>query len=247
METTRSPGPPPLVIADRGASADAPEHTIAGFELALEQGADGIRLDVRLSADHHPVLARDFSLERTTDGSGPVHAHSMRELKRLDAGGWRGPGFRGQRIQTLAEMLERFRGRSRFWIEVPAGSATYPDIEERIVSTLEIYDVLGQTVVQSAEPMVLDRMRSLNREIALGLVVARAPLDAQILAGGSLHALCPSADMATEEALRRIGRSGLATYVWTVDEPARMDRLIEWGASGIVTGRPGLLRARLAG
>ena len=247
METTRGPGPSSLVIADRGASAEAPEHTIAAFELALERGADGIKLDVRLSADHHPVLARDFALDRTTDGSGPVHAHSVRELKRLDAGGWRGSGFRGQRIQTLAEVLERFRDRSRFWIEVPAGSDTYPDIEERIVSTLEIYDVLGQTVVQSAEPRILDRMRSLNPEVALGLVLARAPLSDQIRGGSSLHALCPSADIVTEEALRRIGRSGLATYVWTVDEPARMDRLIEWGASGIVTGRPGLLRARLAG
>ncbi|MGH7374824.1 MAG: glycerophosphodiester phosphodiesterase family protein, partial [Candidatus Rokuibacteriota bacterium] len=94
----------PLVIAHRGASADAPENTIAAFELAVEQGADGIELDVHLSADEHPVVIHDFTLERTTDGAGPVSEHTVRELKRLDAGGWRDRRFRGQRVQTLQEV-----------------------------------------------------------------------------------------------------------------------------------------------
>jgi len=81
--------PRPLVIGHRGASADAPENTIAAFELALEQGADGIELDVHLTADGQPVVIHDFTLERTTDGVGPVSGRRVRELKRLDAGGWR--------------------------------------------------------------------------------------------------------------------------------------------------------------
>src|SRR5262245_7648951 len=94
-------GAMPLVIAHRGASADAPENTIAAFELALDQGADALELDVHLSLDDQPVVIHDFTLERTTDGAGPVRARSMRELKRLDAGSWRGRPFRGQRLQTL--------------------------------------------------------------------------------------------------------------------------------------------------
>ena len=108
----------PLIIADRGASADAPEHTIAAFELALDQGADGIALDVHLTRDGQPVVIHDFTLERTTDGAGVVAAHTMREMKRLDAGAWRSRQFQGQRVQTLQEVLERFRDRTRFWIEI---------------------------------------------------------------------------------------------------------------------------------
>ena len=85
-------GPAPaVVIAHRGASADAPEHTIAAFELALDQGADGLALDVHLSADQHPVVFGDFTVERTTDGAGVVADLRVRDLKRLDAGGWRAP------------------------------------------------------------------------------------------------------------------------------------------------------------
>ncbi|MCI0545666.1 MAG: glycerophosphodiester phosphodiesterase, partial [Candidatus Rokubacteria bacterium] len=121
--------PVPLVIAHRGASEEAPENTIAAFELALALGADGLEVDVHLSKDDQPVVIHDFTLERTTDGAGPVRALTARELKRLDAGGWMGTRFRGQRIQNLHEVLERFRDRTRCWIELKAGSDVYPDIE----------------------------------------------------------------------------------------------------------------------
>src|SRR3989442_1449681 len=106
----------PLVVAHRGASARAPEHTIAAFELAVASGADALELDVHLSKDGQPVVIHDFTLERTTDGSGLIAEHTVRALKRLDAGRWHDEAFRGQRVQTLAEVLERFRERTRFVI-----------------------------------------------------------------------------------------------------------------------------------
>ena len=177
MTTEAAPGRARcLVVAHRGASAAAPENTIAAFELALTQGADGIELDVHLSADGHPVVIHDDALERTTDGAGPVGARTMRELKRLDAGGWYGPPFRGQRIQTLQEVLERFRDRARFWIEIKAGSDVYPGIEERVVSMVEIYDVVDLAVmIQSFDHAALARCRGFNREIALGALVEAPP------------------------------------------------------------------------
>jgi glycerophosphoryl diester phosphodiesterase len=235
----------PLVIGHRGASSEAPENTIAAFELALAQGADGIELDVHLSADEQPVVIHDFTLERTTDGAGPVSGHRVRELKRLDAGGWRDRRFRGQRLQTLQEVLERFRDRARFWIELKGGSALYPGIEDRVVSMIEIYDVVERVLVQSFDRAAIARVRALNREIPVGALVAEAPLDLDLLDPEAVDAICPGEPVVSEELLREIRRAGLASYVWTVNEPARMDRLVEWGVSGIITDRPGLLRARL--
>jgi glycerophosphoryl diester phosphodiesterase len=235
----------PLVIGHRGASADAPENTIAAFELALAQGADGIELDVHLSSDEQPVVIHDFTLERTTDGAGPVSERSVRELKRLDAGGWRERRFRGQRLQTLQEVLERFRDRARFWIELKAGSALYPGIEERVVSMIEIYDVVDRVLVQSFDHGAIARVRALNGEVPVGMLVAQAPLERDLLRRGAASAICPSAHVITGELLEEIRRAELACYVWTVNEPAQMDRLVEWGVSGIITDRPGLLRARL--
>jgi glycerophosphoryl diester phosphodiesterase len=235
----------PLVIAHRGASAEAPENTIAAFELAIAHGADGIELDVHLSRDDQPVVIHDFRLERTTDGAGRVRDHTVRELKRLDAGGWRGARFRGQRIQTLQEVLERFRDRTRFWIELKAGSDRYQGIEERVVSMIEIYDVLERALVQSFDSAALDQVRILNPEVRLGVLTTGAGIETLIRRGGAARAICTDARRVTAHDLAAIRQAGLDCYVWTVNEPAQMDRLVEWGVSGIITDRPDLLRARL--
>jgi glycerophosphoryl diester phosphodiesterase len=234
-----------MVIAHRGASADAPENTIAAFELALEQGADGIELDVHLSADGHPVVIHDFTLERTTDGAGPVSNQRVRDLKRLDAGGWRDRRFRGQRVQTLQEVLERFRDRARFWVELKGGSRLYPGIEERVVSMLEIYDVVDRALVQSFDHDAIARARSLSREIRLGLLVEQTPMPAALLGPGIANAICPHVDLMTESLRTAIREAGLECYVWTVNEPALVDRLVSWAVNGIITDRPGVLSARL--
>ena len=237
--------PVPLVIAHRGASAAAPENTIAAFERALTDGADAIQLDVHLSRDDHPVVIHDPTIERTTNGSGPVRGHTMRELKRLDAGAWRGAAFAGQRLQTLQEVLERFRGRTKFWIELKGGSDLYPDVEERIVGLLEVYDVIDEALVQTFDPAALARLRAFSRELSLGAVLARGPLDVERDVPPAASAVCPSAEILGAPEREAIRRSGRQCHVWTVNEPALMDRLVDWSVDGIITDRPDLLRARL--
>ncbi len=243
--TTRHDAARPLVIAHRGASAEAPENTIAAFELALAQGADAIELDVHLSRDDHPVVIHDHTLERTTDGTGPVRDRTVRQLKRLDAGGWRGPAFGGQRIQTLQEVLERFRDRARLLIELKGGSDLYPGIEERVVATLEIYDAVERALVQSFDHAALGRLRALSRDVRLGALIAQPPVDLAAAEPGAVQAVCPGAHLVTETDVIRWREAGLDCYVWTVNEAAVMDRLASWGVSGIITDHPGLLRARL--
>ena len=236
----------PLVIARAGASADAPEHTIAAFETALAEGADALALCVRLSRDGHPVVFGPPTLERTTTGRGPVSERTVRELKRLDAGGWKGPQFSGQRIQTLQEVIERFRDRTRFWIELPGGADSASGVEERVVSTLEIYEVVESCVVQSAEREALARVRALNDTIPRGVIWTAGPLLAALPAPGEAASLCAAADLLGKDEVERIRSAGLRCYVRTVDEPALTDRLIGWRVDGILTGRPGLVRARLS-
>jgi glycerophosphoryl diester phosphodiesterase len=244
-ETNREPPLRPLVIAHRGASAEAPEHTIAAFELAIAHGADGLALTVHLSSDGQPVVVHDPTLTRTTDGSGRVRDRTVRELKRLDAGGWRGPEFRGQRIQTLPEVFERFRDRTRFWIELTSGSDASPDIEERIVSMIEVYDVLDRTLVHAFDPGALDRIRALHPDVKLGVLAARPPFLPLIDSTSGRQAVCPGVDFLTGPDIVGIRQAGLDCYVWTVNEPAQMDRLVEWGVTGIITAHPRLLRARI--
>jgi glycerophosphoryl diester phosphodiesterase len=235
----------PLVIARGGASAEAPEHTIAAFETALNEGADALALRVRLSRDGHPVVFGPATLDQTTDGRGPVGERTVRELKRLDAGGWKAPGFRGQRVQTLQEVLERFRDRTRFWIELPDGADARSGIEERVISMLEIYEAVEGCLVQSADLKALGRARDLNPAVPLGAFWSAGTLASALPAPGTVDALCPAAEILKAGDVERISVAGLGCYVWTVNEPAQADRLVEWRVDGIVTDRPGLVRARL--
>ena len=142
-------------------------------------------------------------------------------------------------------MFERFRDRTRFWVELKGGSDLYEGIEERVVSMIEVYEVLERALVQSFDHEALSRIHTLNPEVQLGALIAQHPLGPFIRSPGAAHALCPGAHLVTHEAVAQIRAAGLACYVWTVNEPAQMDRLVEWGVSGIITDRPGLLRARL--
>jgi len=235
----------PLVVAHRGASAYAPEHTIAAYELALAQGADLIEVDLHLSADDQPVAIHDATLDRTTDGTGPVRNRTVRELKRLDAGGWFGPEFRGQRIQTLQEILERFRGRIGFALDVKGGSDVYPGIEERVVSLLQIYAAVESSLVLSLNPRSLAKVREMEHWMRLGVVQNRGSPDPEALVPDLATAFCPSVHLLTEDGARRARAAGFDLYVWVVNDVLTFDRLVAWGISGVITDRPDLLRSRI--
>ena len=159
------------MVAHRGAATVAPEHTIPAYESAAAAGADALWLDVQESADEQLVVVHDLRLERTTNGRGLVTEHTVRELKRLDAGRWFGWRFRGQRIQTLSEVLERFRDRIGFVVALRAGSDVYPGIEERALGLLHLYEATDRTLVVSFDHHALLRCRALDGDIGLGACV----------------------------------------------------------------------------
>src|ERR687892_959924 len=101
-----------MVIAHRGASAYAPENSLAAFDLALHMGCRHVELDVDFTSDGHIVVMHDDTVDRTTNGTGPVGSHTLAALRALDAGAWCGAPFAGERIPTYAEVLERYRGRA---------------------------------------------------------------------------------------------------------------------------------------
>ncbi|PYM45444.1 MAG: hypothetical protein DME16_17520 [Candidatus Rokuibacteriota bacterium] len=240
----------PLVMARGGAADVAPTHTIAALEAALEVGADALWLGIQLSKDGHPVVLGGASLDRVTDGRGHVGALTVRELKRLDAGGWMAPRFRGQRIQTLPEVLERFRDRTRFWLElanVEEASSTSPSptIEEKVISTLEIYDAVAVSVVACARRQSLARLRAWNAEVGRAVVWTGGALQEAIPEAGVARALCVERRLVTSDTLARIRAAGLECHVQIDDEPVLADRLIVLGVDGIITGRPEPWLARM--
>ena len=233
MTTTRPARP--IVVAHGGAATLAPEHTIQAYEAAVSAGVDALWLDVHESADERLVVVHDARLERTTNGRGWVRERTLRELKRLDAGRWFGWRFRGQRIQALSEVLERFRDRAAFVVELRGGSDVYPGIEERALGLLYLYGVADRTLVASCDHHALARCRALDGDVRLGVcVTGRVPAPGALAPPGVLTALCLDAGLVIEPDVTACRAAGLECYVGVVPDAAAARRLAAWRPTALV-------------
>ena len=235
-----------LNVAHRGASALAPENTIAAFDRAVEVEADVLELDLHLSRDGELVVIHDDTLDRTTDGHGPVNERSLEELKRLDAGRWFGEGFAGQRIPMLDEVLDRYARKVPLALEIKAGSTFFPGIEEKVVSALRQHAAIDQAAVASFDHYALRRLKEIEPTIRTAALLVGRPVSLSALAGpAKANGLALEASFVTKTEVEACRAAGLQIVVWVVNDPARMRHFIRLGVDGIITDRPDLLRLAL--
>jgi glycerophosphoryl diester phosphodiesterase len=243
------------VVAHRGASAHAPEHTVAAYDLALELGADGIELDVRLAADGRLVVFHDPTLARTArEGGAPcrgrVAERTVRDLARLDVGSWLHPRFAGLRPLTLGAALRRYAGRTQLHVEVK-DPAVAPGIEDALVAALSPHRSRGGLLVQSFDGAWLERLRARDADLPLlqlfgddeGVATVRRRLPRLAHARIGVGACAARVDA---RLVRAAHERGLPVRVYTVNDPAEMARLVALGVDAIFTDAPDRLRAILA-
>jgi glycerophosphoryl diester phosphodiesterase len=235
------------VIAHRGASADAPENTLAAVELALAQGADRVEVDVQRTADGALVMVHDADLRRTTDvpaarAGDPVGAFTLAELRALDAGSWFAPRFAGEPVPTLGDLLDAVRGRAGVHLELK-DPHRYPGIERQVVAALGRDD---DVLVQSFDHASVRRVHALAADVPLGLLTER-PLDAGELRAAAGFAAQVNPDVAVLDAglVEAAHAHGLAVATWTVDGAEALRRTVALGVDAIITDTPGALRAVL--
>ena len=244
----------PRVFAHRGGSALAPENTLAAFEHGLRVGADGLELDVHLSADGVPVVVHDATLDRTTNATGPVAARTAAELARVDAG-WRFDGprgdfpFRGQGlgIPALRDVLLRHRGvpiiiemkiDSEAMATRVAGDIVAAGAEEHVCAAG--YGTTSASAVRRALPQVASSATHAEVRLAVyrswgGWPVRRPPFGGYQVPehAGRIRIVSP-------RFIRHAHAAGLEVQVWTVDAEDDMERLLGWGADALISNRPDL-------
>jgi glycerophosphoryl diester phosphodiesterase len=232
--------PRPLVIAHRGASGHLPENTLPAYELAVEQGADMIEIDLHRTRDGATVVAHDEDL-RGLGGTGEIAAATLAELRALDAGG-------GERVPTLEEVLDRFGERIAFNLELKRGSAaSYVRLEQAAVDAVRERGLLERTLFSSFFDPVLERLRALAPEARLARLFSprdpERPLERARAIGA--EAINPWRGLVKPELIEAAHAAGLAVYPFTVDDEREMQRLLELGVDGIFTNYPDRLRALL--
>ena len=234
------------VMGHRGAPTLAPENTLASFARALQIGVDYVELDVHLSRDGALVVIHDHTLERTTDGAGPVGERSLEEIQRLDAGAWFDPSFAGERVPTLDQVLELVAGRCDVAVEIKNGPIFYPGIEEAVLRTLERRRALGRSIVISFDHPSVLRFKELAPQSRTGVLFVGRPVDpAQLAKEARADTLMPLWTDVTPELISSAHQAGLGVIPWTVDDPEAMRRVAGMGVDGIVTNCPDRLVAVL--
>ena len=254
--TTEAPAPGATVIAHRGASAYAPEHTFAAYDLALDMGADYIEQDLQLTADGELVVLHDPTLERTVRGpidacTGAVADKTVAELRTCDAGTWfneaypdlADPSFAELRIPTLREVLRRYGTDVRYYIETKAPEEQ-PGMEEALVDLLDEMGIPapgddGGVIIQSFSPASLELLHSLRPELPLVLLWPARPDDA-LLDAATAYAtgIGPTSEAVDAALVRAAHERCLIVHPYTVDDPAEMRRLLDAGVDGMFTNVP---------
>lgn len=213
---------------------------MASFRLAVDQGATGLECDVHLSADGELMVCHDERVDRTTDGQGWIREMTLAELRRLDAGKWRGPQFSGERLPLLLELIELCKEHDIFLnVELKSGVVAYPGIEAKVAELLKRQDMVGQSIVSSFNHYSLQELKRLLPEVKIGLLYACGLVDpwiyAERLAASALH---PVFYAVTPELVQGCHAHGLRVYPWTVDGVEDMRRMIDAGVDGVITNRP---------
>lgn len=241
----RAPGSPMTVIAHRGASSAAPENTLVSDEVARRGGARWIENDVQPSRDGVPYVLHDATVDRTTDGTGPIRGLTARELDRLDAGSWFAPAFTGVRVPTLAAQLADLRLRGGNMVLEIKGPHSRDQVA-RIVKEVRDQGMAGRVLVQSFDPEALRHTRALAPELPLALL--RDTLDPDPVAVAAelgLSSYNPAFGQlaAHPGTVTKLHAAGVAVMAWTVDTADRWKTLDSLGTDAVITNRP----AELAG
>ena len=253
----------PLIIGHRGYPQFAPENTLPSFQLAIEAGADLVELDYYHSRDGVAVVFHDSTLDRTSDATNrwggakiPVASKTVAELQSLDAGSWFGPRYAGTRIPVLNEALDFIQGKGGVTlIERKQGDA------EMCVKLLREKNLVNQLIVQSFDWEYLRKFNQLEPRQVLGALGPPGlladghkpgdrpkPLDADWL-DDLLKTRAKVAvwnDQVSKDAVKQAHQRGLKVWVYTINDPAAANKLLDMGVDGIITNNTGLLWRALA-
>jgi glycerophosphoryl diester phosphodiesterase len=215
---------------------------MAAFRLALAQGADGLELDVKLTADGDVAVLHDQRLERTTDGRGSISDYTMAEVAELDAGGHFGADFAGERVPRLAEVLDEFGSRTLYNIELTNYAHPLDPLPGKVVQLVSARGLTRWVLLSSFNPWaVLSAGWIAGQGIPVALLLsARQPrwlrgMLARILRIQALHI---ETSIATPRAVREAIRRGRLVNVWTVNGEREMSYVLQLGVTGLITDVP---------
>lgn len=228
----------PVVMAHRGACAEAPENTMTAFRLAMEQGVDYIELDVRMTKDGVLVVTHDDNLKRVAGVNKNVWDMTYDEIKGLDVGSYYDPVYYQERIPTFEEVLNLTKGKTRLNIELKP-SAHDKNLVENVISLIKKYDIEDSCMICCMKYDTLKQVKALAPDIYTTYVMIIAYSNFWDL--DAIDAFSISHDRISKKIIANVKNRGKDIYAWTVNKEDDMNRVLDMGVDGVITDNPALL------
>ncbi|VEI13556.1 glycerophosphoryl diester phosphodiesterase [Trueperella bialowiezensis] len=236
------------IFAHRGVSGICPENTMAAFQAAVDHGLEWIETDVDIIGDGTAILIHDTTLDRTTNASGSYYRLGSSDLANIDAGSWFAPEYAGERIPTLRELVDFMNDTGlNANIELKsneAGGAMSYQLINNVGAELSRLNG-PQVIVSSFNHLLLRMIKTENPELPIGALFTKDSLGPDwrsvldLLEADYIH---PESAGLTHEMVRAFRKAGFGVNVWTVNSPARANELFNWGATGVFSDVPHLLK-----
>jgi len=231
------------VIAHRGASAFAPENTLAAFKRALDMGASAIEFDVHQTADGELVVIHDSKLMRVAGKSWRIKDVSWKKLSEVDVGSWFGVDYAAEKIPRLDDVFDLVGDRAELHIEIKNGSLVYPGIEENVVNAVNRRSMGNQSVISSFDHRALHAVRALDKRLSLGYLLGWTPMADAFREMSQLdcESLNVSVSQATKVKARESHNKGFKILVYTVTNRLQLEKMKKLGVDGIFANDPAIL------
>ncbi|ARC28053.1 glycerophosphodiester phosphodiesterase [Bacillus toyonensis] len=244
-------------IAHRGASAYAPEHTIAAYKLGQQLKGDYIEIDLQMTKDGHLLAMHDETVNRTTNGKGLVKEHTLEEMKQLNVGSFfneKYPNlakkeFENAKVPKLKEIIEMFGHNANYYIETKSPDE-YPGMEEKLLEIIKYYQISDKVIIQSFSEESLQKIHSLHANIPLvQLLSYQKSVQLNELEIEKYKTYCIGLGMnykyIDSAYVKKIKKHGLEVHPFTVDNEKDMKKLLSWGVDGMFTNYPDRLHSIL--
>ena len=243
----------PLIVGHRGASAEAPENTLASFRRAAEIGAEGVEFDVRLSKNGVPVVVHDETLLRTGGLNALVKELTDTELGAVDVGSWFDPAFSGETVPTLEAVLQCLQGfTGRIYVELKCSGGEEEELASAVCSVIKASPMLPQLLVKSFRLSILPFVKCRCSEVGIAALFApkvirylrkeKYLVDIALEMGAGHLSLHKS--LVTRKLMKKVEKKGLPVTIWTADNPRWVKKGMQLGLSAIITNDPAKMLAK---
>jgi glycerophosphoryl diester phosphodiesterase len=236
-------------MAHRGFQSQYPENTMAAFSAAVKAGAQYLEMDVSFTRDSQVVVIHDDTVDRTTNGTGPVHGYLLKELKQLDAGSWFHPQFAQERIPTLGEVLDRFAGKICLNIEIKAydqaPEAGHDHLENAVVDLVRRKKKQACVLISSFDSKVLHNVKTLDHATRVAFIskyfVPDETLDLCMqLAAFSYH---PNLSFLKKDQVVTMHREGFQVFPYNINNAEDIYHALELEVDGLISKDPHLVQS----